>query len=111
MDVLPGPRRLEIFARTRREAEPSGAERQHGALRRFDVVDADVEVQLLWLFGIGPSWVAPTSRCVGGKLASTLFAADHYPIGAVLVDSVMVPLCTPDKTSTIDVLRRGRGGW
>jgi hypothetical protein len=40
--------------------ESAGAECQHRLLRRVDVIDADVHMQLLGAFGVGPAWGYPT---------------------------------------------------
>ena len=38
---------------------PAGAQRQHRLLGRVNVVNADVEMQLLRMLGIWPSWRHP----------------------------------------------------
>jgi hypothetical protein len=66
--------------------EPAGAQRQHRLFGRLDVVNANVEMQLLRMLRIRPSWGHPGRRALKRQLTRTGLQADNHPVTTVLVD-------------------------
>ena len=65
----------------------SGTKRQDGTLGCVDVVNADVEMQLLGVFGIRPAWRNPGRRPLERELPCARLKPDDDPVIAVLVDA------------------------
>lgn len=66
--------------------KPPATQRQDLPLRGVDIIDADVQMQLLGVFGIWPPRWNPPSRPLERELSGTRFEPDDYPVVAVLID-------------------------